>query len=74
MPAVAWAALGLVVSVLGGLFHHTSACPAVVAYTAEQEKALASAVAALPPTDPLVGMTADYLALRKNVRACAGAK
>jgi hypothetical protein len=71
MPTAAWAALGLMAA---ALFHpHAAACPPIAAYTLAQEQALAASVSALKPDDPLVGAMADYLALRKSARACAGA-
>lgn len=45
-------------------------CPPLKTYTADQEKALAVALAALPAGSPLVGAMADYGALRATVRAC----
>lgn len=73
MPAWAGALVGMLAAWLG---HHyapkpATACPPLTAYTVEQEHALADAIRALPPDDPLVGMTADYIALRK---ACKGAR
>lgn len=73
MPAAAWAAVGLVLTWLAHSYAPKPAvCPPVVAYTVDQEQAMAKALEALKPDDPLVGATADYIALRKAARACAG--
>ena len=71
MPTAAWAAIGLVAAAL--LHPHANACPPVAASTLAQEQSLAASVRARQPDDPLVGAMADYLALRKAARACAGA-
>lgn len=44
-------------------------CVPVVYYSTEKEGALADAIAALKPDNPLVGAMADYLWLRKAVKA-----
>jgi len=46
-------------------------CPPLKTYSAEQQKALGAAVAALPADSPLVSAIVDYAALRAAVRACA---
>ena len=48
----------------------TVTCLPMRDYTADQEKALAEAVASLPPASPLVGFVADYGAIRAADRAC----
>lgn len=50
---------------------HTQCVP-VKAYSADQEKALAAAVVALPPGSALIEAMADYGAMRAAARACAG--
>lgn len=75
MPAAAWAAVGLVVSLFASLIapkHPAVACPPVAAYTLTQEQAMAESLRKLPPDDPLVGFVSDSLALRKSAKACAG--
>lgn len=45
-------------------------CLPMATYPLAQERALAAAVAALPPDSPLVQAVIDYGALRKANRAC----
>lgn len=45
-------------------------CPSVKIYSAADQAALAGALAALPPTSPLVGAMVDYKNLRDRLRAC----
>jgi hypothetical protein len=49
-----------------------ASCPALKSYTPAQEAALGSALALLPPDNPLVGAMTDYGALRAADRACLG--
>lgn len=46
-------------------------CPPIKTYSAAEQKAMAGALAALPPNNPLVGAITDYGTLRAAVRACA---
>ncbi|HUJ48059.1 MAG TPA: hypothetical protein VLV55_13075 [Rhizomicrobium sp.] len=48
-----------------------SVCPPVAAYTKADEVALADAVSALPPDNPLIGAMLDYGRLRAAALACA---
>lgn len=43
------------------------ACPPVKAYSQSEQNALAVAIAALPPDNPLIGATLDYGRLRDAV-------
>lgn len=45
-------------------------CPPIRTYTADEQKALASAIGTLPDGSPLVGAMLDYGALRKAIKAC----
>jgi hypothetical protein len=45
-------------------------CPPVKVYSQAEQDALATAVAALPPENPLIGAMLDYGRLRAAARAC----
>ena len=45
-------------------------CLPLKAYTPEEQKAAAQALAALPPDSPILGMIEDYKAMRDSDRAC----
>lgn len=45
-------------------------CPSAPAYPKTFEQAAGKELAALPPGDPLVVMTEDYLAVRKEIVTC----
>lgn len=48
-------------------------CLPLSTYSPAQQKALAEAVAALPPGSPLLDLVTDYAAMRDADRACRGA-
>jgi len=48
-------------------------CPPVKAYAKAEQAALAEAIAALSPSNPLIGAMLDYGRLRAAARACAKA-
>lgn len=47
-----------------------SACPPVVAYSADEQRQAATEVDALPRESVVVWMMADYHVLRRQARAC----
>jgi hypothetical protein len=47
------------------------ACPPVKTYSQADQNALAAAVTALPPDNPLIGVMLDYGRLRAAARVCA---
>lgn len=49
-------------------------CLPLKTYTPQQQALFEAELAALPPGDPLVGLTGDYLAMRDADRACLGVK
>lgn len=50
----------------------TVSCPPLVPYTAAQEAAMGSALALLPPSNPLVPFIGDAIRMRSADRACLG--
>lgn len=48
----------------------TVTCLLIPAYSAQFESDLTAAVAALPPTSPLIPAMSDYVTLRAQDRAC----